>query len=210
MAAFWRPGATLPGADAEAEAARDLSKDMEVPLVHFNPLHKLSLRDQRSRLPVSRHREELLYAVETHATTILVGATGSGKTTQVPQYLVEAGWATPRPRRAHASGTTPRNRVIVCTQPRRVAAVTIAERVAQEMGCQLGKEVGYAVRFEDKWDPEHTKIKFVTDGLLLRETMRDPLLSRYSVIMLVSAVAHMLYEESFCEVPTEVNFMRAG
>ena len=88
--------------------------------------------------------------------------------------------------------------------------MTIAERVAQEMGCQQGKEVGYAVRFEDKWDPEHTKIKFVTDGLLLRETMRDPLLSRYSVIMLVSAVARMLYEESFCEVPTEVNFMRAG
>ncbi|RQM13908.1 hypothetical protein DD237_006029 [Peronospora effusa] len=187
MAAFWRPGTTVPGADVEAEAARYLSKDTEVPLVQFNPLHKLSLRDQRARLPVSRHREELLYAVETHATTILVGATGSGKTTQVPQYLMEAGWATSRPRRAQASGNTPRNRVIVCTQPRRVAAMTIAERVAQEMGCQLGKEVGYAVRFEDKWDPEHTKIKFVTDGLLLRETMRDPLLSRYSVIMLDEA-----------------------
>ncbi|CAI5747035.1 unnamed protein product [Peronospora destructor] len=185
MAAFWRPGATLPGADAEA--ARDLSNDIGVPLVQFNPLHKLSLRDQRARLPVSRHREELLYAVETHATTILVGATGSGKTTQVPQYLMKAGWATSRPRRGQANGNTPRNRVIVCTQPRRVAAVTIAERVAQEVGCQLGKEVGYAVRFENKWDPEHTKIKFVTDGLLLRETMRDPLLSRYSVIMLDEA-----------------------
>ncbi|KAG7381782.1 ATPdependent RNA helicase [Phytophthora pseudosyringae] len=187
MAAFWRPGATLPGADAEAEAARDLPTDAEVPGVQFNPLHGLSLRAQRARLPVSKHREELLYAVETHATTILVGATGSGKTTQVPQYLMEAGWATSRPRRAQAGSETPRNRVIVCTQPRRVAAVTIAERVAQEMGCQVGEEVGYAVRFEEKWDPERTKIKFVTDGLLLRETMRDPLLSRYSVVMLDEA-----------------------
>ncbi|KAG7397116.1 ATPdependent RNA helicase [Phytophthora boehmeriae] len=72
-------------------------------------------------------------------------------------------------------------------QPRRVAAVTIAERVAQELGCPVGDEVGYAVRFEDKWDPERTKIKFVTDGLLLRETMRDPLLARYSVVMLDEA-----------------------
>ncbi|RLN69110.1 hypothetical protein BBP00_00000552 [Phytophthora kernoviae] len=187
MAAFWRPGAALPGADAEAETARDLPKDAEVPAVQFNPLHGLSLRAQRARLPVSAHREELLFAVETHATTILVGATGSGKTTQVPQYLLEAGWATPRRRSGQSKRETPRNRVIVCTQPRRVAAVTIAERVAQEMGCQVGEEVGYAVRFEDKWEPERTKIKFVTDGLLLRETMRDPLLSRYSVVMLDEA-----------------------
>ncbi|EEY60588.1 pre-mRNA-splicing factor ATP-dependent RNA helicase, putative [Phytophthora infestans T30-4] len=81
----------------------------------------------------------------------------------------------------------PRSRTIVCTQPRRVAAVTIAQRVAQEMGCQVGEEVGYAVRFEEKWNPDRTKIKFVTDGLLLRETMRDPLLSRYSVVMLDEA-----------------------
>ncbi|ETL30347.1 hypothetical protein F441_17089 [Phytophthora nicotianae CJ01A1] len=187
MAAFWRPGATLPGADAEAEATRDLPKDAEVPVVQFNPLHGLSLRAQRSRLPVSNHRCEILYAIETHATTILVGATGSGKTTQVPQYLLEAGWAASRPRRSQAVSETTRNRVIVCTQPRRVATVTIAERVAQEMGCRVGEEVGYAVRFEEKWNPERTKIKFVTDGLLLRETMRDPLLSRYSVVMLDEA-----------------------
>ncbi|KAL4173138.1 hypothetical protein KRP22_008293 [Phytophthora ramorum] len=185
MAAFWRPGATLPG--VEAEAARDLPRDAELPAVQFNPLHGLPLRSQRAQLRISKHREELLYAVETHATTILVGATGSGKTTQVPQYLMEAGWVTSRPRRGQQTTEAPRNRIIVCTQPRRVAAVTIAERVAQEMGCRLGEEVGYAVRFEDKWDPERTKIKFVTDGLLLRETMRDPLLSRYSVVMLDEA-----------------------
>ncbi|TDH70455.1 hypothetical protein CCR75_000382 [Bremia lactucae] len=187
MASFWRPGAALSGADAEAEAARDLPKDAEIPSVQHNPLHGLSLRDQKSQLAVRKHRDEILYAVETHATTILVGATGSGKTTQVPQYLLEAGWATLRSNHNLKQATLPRNRVIVCTQPRRVAAVTIAERVAQEMGCQLGQEVGYAVRFEEKWDPERTKIKFVTDGLLLRETMRDPLLSRYSVVILDEA-----------------------
>ncbi|KAK1928787.1 putative ATP-dependent RNA helicase DHX35 [Phytophthora citrophthora] len=187
MAAFWRPGATLPGADAEAEVARDLPKDAEVPAIQFNPLHGLPLSAQRARLPVSKHRDEILYAIETHATTVLLGATGSGKTTQVPQYLLEAGWATPRPRNTGINAQTSRNRVIVCTQPRRVAAVTIAERVAQEMGCRVGEEVGYAVRFEEKCDPERTKIKFVTDGLLLRETMRDPLLSRYSVVMLDEA-----------------------
>ncbi|CEG46901.1 probable atp-dependent rna helicase dhx35-like [Plasmopara halstedii] len=184
MSAFWRPGTTLPGADAEAEAARDLPKDAEVLAVQFNPLHGIPLRAQRNQLPVLKHRDEILYAVETHATTIIVGATGSGKTTQVPQYLLEAGWAASRP---HRNSTEPRNRVIVCTQPRRVAAVTIAERVAQEVGCNVGEDVGYAVRFEEKWDPVRTKIKFVTDGLLLRETMRDPLLLRYSVVMLDEA-----------------------
>ena len=186
MATFWRPGTALRGAnataDAEAEVARDFPKDVEVPLVQFNPLSKLSVQDQRARLPVARHRLELLYAVETYAITILVGATGSGKTTQVPQYLLEAGWATSRSIDGQYSG---QNRTIVCTQPRRVAVVTIAERVAMERGCKLGDEVGYAVRFEEQWDAKRTKIKFVTDGLLLRETMRDPLLSRYSVVILV-------------------------
>ncbi|RLN48273.1 hypothetical protein BBJ28_00000801 [Nothophytophthora sp. Chile5] len=188
MAAFWRPGAALPGVQTDAEAARELPADAEVPAVLFNPLHRLPLQAQRARLPVFAHREEILFAVETHATTILVGATGSGKTTQVPQYLLEAGWAAPRRRRRGVSADqTPDNRMVVCTQPRRLAAVTIAQRVAQEMGCPLGTEVGYAVRFEENWDPQRTKLKFCTDGMLLRETMLDPLLSRYSVIMLDEA-----------------------
>ncbi len=68
-------------------------------------------------------------------------------------------------------------------QPRRVAAVTAAARVAQEMGCALGAEVGYGVRFQRREDPARTRVLFTTDGALLRECMRDPLLSRYSVIM---------------------------
>lgn len=169
--AFWRPGDALPGGVKDREQG---AGDAELPAVQFNPLHRLPLHVQRQRLPVFAHRQEILYAVESHATTILVGATGSGKTTQVPQFLLEASWADGQ-------------RMIVCTQPRRIAAITVAQRVAQEVGTSLGKEVGYAVRFEEKWDPDATRLKFCTDGILLRETMLDPLLSRYSVIMLDEA-----------------------
>lgn len=104
----------------------------------------------------------------------MVGETSSGKTTQVPQFLHEAGWSD-------------RKMVIACTQPRRVAAMTVAQRVAEEMGVPLGAEVGYAVRFEEACDPEKVRIKYLTDGVLLREMMSDPLLSRYSVIMVDEA-----------------------
>ena len=95
-----------------------------------------------------------------------------GKTTQIPQFLLSAGWA--------KQGKT----CIACTQPRRVAATSIAARVAEEMDVELGKEVGYTIRFEDVTDPYRTVLKFVTDGMLLREAMHDPLLSRYSAIVL--------------------------
>lgn len=75
---------------------------------------------------------------------------------------------------------------VVCTQPRRVAAVTIAERVANERNCSLGEEVGYSIRFDDRSGPL-TKIKYVTDGVLLREIMTDPTLPKYSVVILDEA-----------------------
>ncbi|ERF74662.1 ATP-dependent RNA helicase DHX35 [Endocarpon pusillum Z07020] len=126
-----------------------------------------------SLLPIARHRESLLYAVEQFPVLIVIGQTGSGKTTQLPQFLEEAGW----------SGN---GKVIGVTQPRRVAAVTVATRVAEEMRCDVGEEVGYSIRFEDKTSAK-TRIKFLTDGLLLREALMDPLLSRYSVIMVDEA-----------------------
>lgn len=126
-----------------------------------------------SLLPIARHRESLLYVVEQFPVTIVVGQTGSGKTTQLPQFLEQAGWC--------ADG-----KIIGITQPRRVAAVTVATRVAEEMRCQVGEEVGYSIRFEDKTSLK-TRIKFLTDGLLLREALMDPLLSRYSVIMVDEA-----------------------
>jgi pre-mRNA-splicing factor ATP-dependent RNA helicase DHX15/PRP43 len=98
-----------------------------------------------------------------------------GKTTQIPQFLVDANFCVP--------GQT----CIACTQPRRVAATSIAQRVAEEMDVQLGVEVGYTIRFEDVSDKYKTVLKFVTDGMLLREAMTDPILSRYSVIVLDEA-----------------------
>ncbi|KAL7661217.1 hypothetical protein ACMYSQ_000641 [Aspergillus niger] len=124
-------------------------------------------------LPIARHKQSLLYLVETYPVTIVVGQTGSGKTTQLPQYLDQAGWC--------ADG-----KAIAVTQPRRVAATTVAARVAEEMRCKLGEDVGYSIRFEDLTSAS-TRIKFLTDGMLLREALVDPLLSRYSVIMVDEA-----------------------
>ncbi|KAI1343970.1 P-loop containing nucleoside triphosphate hydrolase protein [Xylariaceae sp. FL0016] len=131
-------------------------------------LHKPSVL-----LPISRHRESLLYLIETYPVTIVVGQTGSGKTTQIPQFLEDAGWCSD-------------GKILGITQPRRVAATTVAVRVAEEFGCELGKEVGYSIRFEDVTSSV-TRIKFLTDGLLIREALVDPLLSRYSVIMVDEA-----------------------
>lgn len=89
---------------------------------------------------------------------------------ELPQYLHEAGWT--------SNGST-----IACTQPRRVAATSVAGRVAAEVGTVLGDEVGYTIRFEDVSSKERTRILYMTDGMLFRETLIDPLLSRYSVIM---------------------------
>lgn len=132
------------------------------------------ISERRRRLPIFHHRTEILFLLQQHQTTIIVGETGSGKTTQVPQYLYESGWA-------H------NGRIIACTQPRRVAAMTVAARVAEELGCRLGQTVGYSIRFEDVSTEGVTKIRFVTDGVLLREMSVDPLLLKYSVIMVDEA-----------------------
>ena len=129
----------------------------------------------RLKLPVYQFKEKLLDAVSKNQIVVVEGETGSGKTTQIPQFLVEAGYA--------EQGTS----VVACTQPRRVAATSIATRVADEMDVSLGAEVGYTIRFEDVSDYNKTVLKFLTDGMLLREAMSDPLLSHYSVIVLDEA-----------------------
>ena len=132
----------------------------------------MSIKQQRESLPVYKFRKQLLDAVNENQLMIVVGDTGSGKTTQLPQYLAEGGFAN------HGG--------IAVTQPRRVAAMSVAKRVAEEVGCKLGQEVGYTIRFEDCTSPE-TKIKYMTDGMLQREILLDPNLRRYSVIMLDEA-----------------------
>ncbi|PHH64016.1 hypothetical protein CDD81_5121 [Ophiocordyceps australis] len=132
-----------------------------------------ALHKPPSLLPIAKHRQSLLYAVETYPVTIVVAQTGSGKTTQIPQFLESAGWCSD-------------GRIIGVTQPRRIAATTVALRVAEEVECQVGKQVGYSIRFEDVTSAA-TRIKFLTDGLLIREALVDPLLSRYAVVMVDEA-----------------------
>mmetsp|Transcript_37617 Transcript_37617/g.91429 ORF Transcript_37617/g.91429 Transcript_37617/m.91429 type:complete len:723 (-) Transcript_37617:52-2220(-) len=127
---------------------------------------------KRTKLPVYQFRDELIAKVKANQTIIVEGETGSGKTTQIPQFLLDAGLTT--------QGET----MVACTQPRRVAATSIASRVADEMDVPLGEEVGYTIRFEDVSSPSRTVLKFLTDGMLLREAMTDPLLTRYKAIVL--------------------------
>ena len=110
---------------------------------------------------------------------MLVGETGSGKTTQIPQWCVDYALTIPV-----ASGQKRRN--VACTQPRRVAAMSVAQRVANEMDVTLGDEVGYSIRFED-CSSHKTILKYMTDGMLLREAMSDPLLEMYSCVLLDEA-----------------------
>ena len=133
-----------------------------------------SIVDLRRGLPIAAKREELVALVKASSVVVVVGETGSGKTTQLVQYLVEEGLG--------AVG----GKKVGCTQPRRVAAVSVAERVAEEYGCRLGEEVGYSIRFEDRTSAR-TCIKFMTDGMLLREALLDPMLEAYSVLMLDEA-----------------------
>ncbi|GMP72267.1 hypothetical protein CsSME_00030365 [Camellia sinensis var. sinensis] len=171
MAQFWKPGTERPPLLDDEEGGILFYSASRSSSSGYN---HVSIEKQRQKLPVFRYRTSILYLVETHATTIIVGETGSGKTTQIPQYLKEAGWA---------DG----GRVIACTQPRRLAVQAVASRVAEEMGVKLGEEVGYTIRFEDLTNRDLTRIKFLTDGVLLREMMEDPLLTKYSVIMVDEA-----------------------
>ncbi|KAI0747764.1 P-loop containing nucleoside triphosphate hydrolase protein [Daedaleopsis nitida] len=174
---FWKPGTVGPGSNLDRATE---TEDVVVPSAPSSST--ISIQAARERLPIFKHRQKLLYAVENHGVVILVGQTGSGKTTQLPQYLSESGWA--------ADGS-----IIACTQPRRVAATSVANRVAAEVGTTLGDEVGYTIRFEDVSDRERTRILYMTDGMLFRETLVDPLLSRYSVIMIDEAHERSVYTD---------------
>nr|XP_010589984.1 probable ATP-dependent RNA helicase DHX35 [Loxodonta africana] len=177
---FWRPGTEGPGVSI-SEERQSLAENSGTTVV-YNPYAALSIEQQRQKLPVFKLRNHILYLIENYQTVVIVGETGCGKSTQIPQYLAEAGW-------------TAEGRVVGVTQPRRVAAVTVAGRVAEERGAVLGHEVGYCIRFDDCTDPLATRIKFLTDGMLVREMMVDPLLTKYSAIMLDEAHERTLYTD---------------
>lgn len=140
-----------------------------------------SIEDTRKSLPIYSFREQLLDAISKYQVLIIVGETGSGKTTQIPQYLHEAGY-------------TKGGLKVGCTQPRRVAAMSVAARVAEEMGVKVGNEVGYSIRFEDATS-DKTVLKYMTDGMLLREFLTEPDLGAYSALMIDEAHERTLHTD---------------
>lgn len=136
-------------------------------------VHNPEIQRQRRALPITSGRDAIIEHIRNEDVVVILGETGSGKTTQVPQYILEGGLA-------GDAG------MIAITQPRRVAATSLADRVANEQEVRLGTQVGYSVRFDEKTS-RSTRIKFVTDGMIMRELMSDPLLSKYNVVIVDEA-----------------------
>lgn len=147
--------------DAERSAADCAERRQRVPIPSFPP-----------DLPIVGRRQEIVDAIRRHQVVVIAGETGSGKTTQIPKMCLEAGLGI--------------EGMIGCTQPRRVAAVSISQRVAEELQVSWGREVGCKIRFDDRSGPD-TFIKFMTDGILLAETQGDPLMSEYNAIIIDEA-----------------------
>ncbi|EAN99926.1 ATP-dependent RNA helicase, putative [Trypanosoma cruzi] len=152
--------------------ANTVSVESEINPFTNKPFSKqyYEIRALRATLPVYEKAELLKRYVRDHQVVLLVGETGSGKTTQVPQFIAEMGYAG----------------IIACTQPRRIAATSVAARVATEMDVKLGEEVGYHVRFQSMMG-EKTRVLYMTDGILLREAFSDHNLSRFSVVIVDEA-----------------------
>lgn len=131
-----------------------------------------TIKQQRQFLPIFQCRDELLQVIRENQIVVIVGETGSGKTTQLTQYLHEEGYS--------------QYGMIGCTQPRRVAAMSVAQRVSEEMGVPLGDEVGYSIRFEDLTS-DKTVVKYMTEGVLLHESLREADLDTYSVVIMDEA-----------------------
>ncbi|XP_059485711.1 probable ATP-dependent RNA helicase kurz [Neocloeon triangulifer] len=142
------------------------------PTVFVSVNRSASVQEARMKLPILAEEQVIMETINENPIVVLAGETGSGKTTQVPQFLYEAGYA--------------RNGKMICvTEPRRVAAISMSSRVASEMNLS-GREVSYLIRFEGNATPS-TRILFMTDGVLLREARRDLLLSKYSVVVVDEA-----------------------
>src|SRR5690606_2902535 len=160
------------GGDFDARLA-SLREGVEGSIAHVERVRGLPLRLAFDpTLPITAHKDEIASAIAKHPVTVVCGATGSGKTTQLPKICLEAGRG--------ALG------LIGHTQPRRIAARAIAQRLAQELGAHVGGAVGYQVRFNERIGPD-TRVKLMTDGILLRELEHDRRLRRYDTIIIDGA-----------------------
>mmetsp|Transcript_49475 Transcript_49475/g.55255 ORF Transcript_49475/g.55255 Transcript_49475/m.55255 type:complete len:1229 (+) Transcript_49475:28-3714(+) len=157
---------------SQLEGAPEWKQKAENKTLSYGIISNRSIKEQRESLPIFRLKKELMSAIIDNQILVVIGETGSGKTTQMTQYLVEMGIT--------------KHGMIGCTQPRRVAAVSVSKRVAEEYGCALGEQVGYSIRFEDVTSSD-TIIKYMTDGMLMREYLADNDLKRYSTLMLDEA-----------------------
>ncbi|XP_039264901.1 putative pre-mRNA-splicing factor ATP-dependent RNA helicase PRP1 [Styela clava] len=191
--------------DYDRKSDNHTSIPIPKPALPLNPLTQLpytqryyDILKKRLGLPVWEYKEKFMKLLENHQTLVLVGETGSGKTTQIPQWCAEY------VRTACAVST---RKGVACTQPRRVAAMSVAQRVSEEMDVMIGQEVGYSIRFED-CSSQRTILKYMTDGMLLREAMADPLMERYNVILLDEAHERTLATDILLGVIKEVTKQR--
>ena len=195
-----------PARDRKHKSAHTDGKDKKRPPREFPGLRDKAraLYETRKNLPIFPHGDEIRRYLSSNDVMLLVGETGSGKSTQIPQFLVDEPWC--RPKKVSPVGTGAATDsgdggkekkkgdgkmvvggCIAITQPRRVAAISLARRVAEEMGTPLGSaspasQVGYSVRFDTSTSPS-TRVKFLTEGMLLQEMLRDPALTKYSAVV---------------------------
>ncbi|KAF2074785.1 hypothetical protein CYY_003931 [Polysphondylium violaceum] len=158
----------------------DLIQEFKYSVFHVQVNRLPEVVESRENLPIMMEEHNIVEKIKDNDVIIICGETGSGKTTQVPQFLYEAGFGHQDPRSDFPG-------IIGVTQPRRVAAVSTAQRVAHELNVEFGKEVGYQIRYDKKLDTSINKIKFMTDGILMREVQSDLLLTNYSAILIDEA-----------------------
>lgn len=167
-------------------------KQEKKPALYVSLDRKPEVQEARLKLPILGEEQRIIEAITENPVVIITGETGSGKTTQVPQFLYERGYA--------------QSKMIGITEPRRVAAFSMSERVAKEMNL-TSKEVSYLIRFEGNVTPE-TKVKFMTDGVLLKEVQSDFLLKNYSVIILDEAHERSIYTDILIGLLTRIVTLR--